>query len=37
MEKYYESLNEYYRELNSGKKCKYCKEKKEFKEIENQQ
>ena len=32
MEKYYEKLNEYYREKNSGKKCKSCKEFKTFKE-----
>lgn len=32
MEEYYEKLNEYYREKNSGKKCKSCKEFKTFKE-----
>lgn len=32
MESYYEKLNEYYREKNSGTKCKGCKEKKIFKE-----
>ena len=32
MESYYEKLNEYYREKNSGVKCKGCKEKKILKE-----
>ena len=32
MDKYYETLNEYYKELNSGKKCKHCKNEKIFKE-----
>tara|TARA_B100000900_G_C20585278_1_gene719294 strand:- start:829 stop:1386 length:558 start_codon:yes stop_codon:yes gene_type:complete len=32
MESYYEKLNEYYRQKNSGIKCKGCKEKKIFKE-----
>ena len=32
MENYYEKLNDYYREKNSGKKCKGCKEFKSFKE-----
>ena len=32
MESYYEKLNDYYREKNSGVRCKGCKEKKIFKE-----
>jgi|TARA_B110000208_G_C11794318_1_gene438905 hypothetical protein len=30
MEKYYEYLNRYYREINSGKKCKGCTSLKDF-------
>lgn len=32
MENYLNHLNEYYKQLNSGKKCKHCKENKDFKE-----
>jgi hypothetical protein len=32
MDKYYDAVNEYYRELNGGKKCKHCKNEKTFKE-----